>query len=141
MSRKTGLLGKLLGNFIVLLLACLPRSVDAGTLWPVPTNISLSCRQLYFHPRLKFSFEDKTSEILSDAFDRYTERILDNSIHWNIQELSDLTSDDAIRRVSVFVVSSDQSLGLQTSTFRIPYHAFSQLLLINQSTNTILNNR
>lgn len=96
--------------------------VQAGTVWPVPTNFSSTGRRLYFHPKhFEFYNDAKESTLLDDAFARYRDRILENSYPTSLSpedardQLSDLRASDAIRRVSVYVVSSDQSLGLQAS--------------------------
>lgn len=105
----------------VAILNSLP-GVNAGTVWPVPTNVSSTGRRLYFHPKhFEFYNDAKESTLLDDAFGRYRDRILENSYPTSLspedacEELGDLRASDAIRRVSVYVVSSDQSLGLQAS--------------------------
>ena len=108
------------------------------SLLPRPTNISSTPRLLYFHPHhFEFCNDGKESTILNEAFERYTSRIMENSYpgegikipsnetfpnhhhrhrhHHHHHPPHGLSKDDAIRSVSVFVVSSDQSLGLQTS--------------------------
>ncbi|KAH7624918.1 putative Beta-hexosaminidase subunit beta [Nannochloris sp. 'desiccata'] len=100
------------------------------SLLPQPTNISSTPRLLYFHPHhFEFCNDGKESTILKEAFERYTSRIMENSYpgegfltsNSNSATFHDhlshhgFSKQDAIRSVSVFVVSSDQSLGLQTS--------------------------
>lgn len=87
---------------------------------PTPVNATSTGVQLFLHPR-RFAFEiqGRESTILSEAFERYTEIIFEHSYpaRWD----SDLKTErlahlhGAITAVCVYVLSSDQSLGLQTS--------------------------
>jgi hypothetical protein len=107
------------------------------TVLPRPADITSTARLLYFHPRhFEFCNDGKESTILNEAFERYTVRIFlpsnSASSHDDHRSLSSsspsttqtLLKEDAIYSVSVFVVSSDQSLGLQTSeTYTIRINA------------------
>lgn len=98
----------------------LPVSLGSTT-WPLPLNATTGRRLLYFHRHFTFRTDGRPSSLLSKAFDRYTDIILDYSYPADDtsstfgKALGELSSRDAIRCVVVEVVSSDQSLGLQTS--------------------------
>jgi hexosaminidase len=99
-------------------------TVYATSVWPLPLNMTSTGRVFYFrHHHFRWECAGRESALLSDAFDRYHDIIFKSSIpKYGLTEqlqrdavLETLDRHAAIEGVEVHVVSSDQSLGLQTS--------------------------
>lgn len=102
------------------------KMIANAEVWPRPKNVTQTERVLHFRPHhFRWRAEGKTSPLLFEAFDRYSDIIFGHSMPYTdlnpscadyMSRVSRiLTKKNAITGVDVCVTSSDQSLGVQTS--------------------------